>query len=466
MTAVVGCQGFAGPDVVRTGWKPVSRTCPFDLEATAARPGERTMDLSKLPRLSRTNTPQNDAGAPGGDGGPIGYQPPAAYRSYRDGDEGPLSVLDIFLAVGVGLLFMFLGQSYGKHLLGNKGVYPEITGTGYVWSAPHPKAGQPILPGELSPENKKNFDQQVAGRRLGIVSESSLFLFGTGLAAAGLLGIAGHVRALPLRARQAAATVGLFATAAGVAYALWAVVTMMAGGITPIMTIVAILVGGLSLFMQVGTVRSLVGGTRSGPAPGGAFARERIAARPGGPPPAVVPPERAVHDRFAHQELRRQVFDDPAGVVGTLQGPGGRAYLLALWETTCRAAGVDPSAAPPAGLESETTQVGPYSAAVVTMPAARAGGEAAFVGIVLRSYVRQDGAVVDRSPLVLYYALERAGEAGGTTPSAGTLCEWQGGDRVTYADTVAGDFNGFRDAMRTKVQARQDAEDRPALRSS
>ena len=176
--------------------------------------------------------------------------------------------------------------------------------------------------------------------------------------------------------------------------------------------------------------------------------------------PAAVNPERAVHNRFAHQVLRRQVFDDPARAIGTLQGPGGRKYLLDLWEATCHAAGADPAAVLPAGLESEMTQVGPYSAAIVTMPPAQTRGEAQFVGIVLRSYVRQDGAVIERSPLVLYYALELANDLAAGATTATVLCEWQGGDHVKFADAVASDFAAFREAMRQKVQLRQEAEDR------
>ena len=429
------------------------------------------MDLSKLPRRSQTSTPPNDPnavpGTPYAGGEPVAYSSSPRYRSYRDEDEGQLNFLDIFLAVGMGLLFVFLGSHYGKHLLGNKEAYPEIAGTGYVWTAPHPKAGQPILPQELSPENKAAYDQRIVGRRMAIISDSSMFLFGAALALAGLLGIAGHLWFLPPVVRQAVAGLGLVATLAGIAYALWAVVAMMGTGIIPHMTMVAILVGGVSLFMQAGALRSLVGASAdAGHSPTRAFADERVAAWPAAARPDVAAattasPERVVHHRFAHQVLRRQVFDDPARVIGTLQGPGGRKYLLDLWEATCHAAGVDPAAVPPTGLESEMTQVGPYSAAVVTMPPARARGEAQLVGIVLRSYVRQDGAVIERSPLVLYYALELAADASaGGPPAATALCEWQGGDHVKFADAVASEFAAFREAMRQKVQFRQDAEDR------
>ncbi|MDB5298142.1 MAG: hypothetical protein JWO31_4125, partial [Phycisphaerales bacterium] len=142
------------------------------------------MDLSKLPRLSSSARPPagdpNAATAPADDG-PAPEVPPPRYRVDRDVAAAPGDFLDVLLAVGVGLLFMFMGQGYGRHLLGRTDVYPPITGTGFVWSAPHPKAGQPIAPEELSPENKATYDAQVTGRRMGIVSESSLFLSGVGL---------------------------------------------------------------------------------------------------------------------------------------------------------------------------------------------------------------------------------------------------------------------------------------------
>jgi hypothetical protein len=85
--------------VTRTAGSDAGGTPPFRVN---------TMDLSKLPRLSRSTTPPGDPNAGGGraDTDPVGYQPPARYRAYDDrydGDgDGALNFLDIFLAVGMG----------------------------------------------------------------------------------------------------------------------------------------------------------------------------------------------------------------------------------------------------------------------------------------------------------------------------------------------------------------------------
>jgi hypothetical protein len=478
------------------------------------------MDLSKLPKLSQTSTPPNDAG------GPVGGPSPAAARpdyagpatpAYRPDGDGGFTAMDVFLSVGVGLLFVFLGMNYGKHLMGSAAAYPPITGTGVEWGPRHPKAGQEVLPDELDPPNRKAYDDRVVGRRMGIVSESSLFLFGLALILAGLLGVVGRVGAVPLAVRRGAMWVGLAATAAGLCYALYATVAMLGNGITPIMTMMSLLVGGMTLFVQAGAVRALGGMVDSGRDGGGRAGDGRVgggrdgvghdgtgrdrggwvggtagpdaptiswrpsagvpAAGPsaGGATTARVPasPARQVHQRFAHEVLRRRVSESPVAVVGALQSPGGRRLLLDLWDATCRLVGTTAEATPPTGLDVETTQVGPYSAVVVTLPATTGEGEATLVGVVLRSYVRQDGAVIERQPLMLYYTLEvgkrppvdpaAAGKPSAVAvPPPTVLCEWQGSDHVRFPDVVPPAYGAFREAMRFKVQARQLAEDRTA----
>lgn len=456
------------------------------------------MDLSKLPKLSQTHTPPNDGDAASADA--HAAQPRSDYGGpstpvYRPEGEGLYTAMDVFLSVGVGLLFIFLGLNYGKYLMGSTTAYPPITGTGIVWSPGHPKAGQEVPPEELSAENKKAYDDQIVGRAMGIVSESSLFLFGVASIAAGLLGVVGHLGAVPLVARRGAMWLGVVVTGLALAYALYAAVALLGHGITPIMTLLALIVGGMTLFFQAAAARALGGGGFVvGGIPGGAVATTTYpyygtAARPTASPSSPVrsagsapvgrapamSPARLVHHRFAHQVLRQHVLGSPAQAVGALQGPGGRRLLLELWDATCRVVGARsdgpaPDAATPDGLEAEMTQVGPYSAAVVTMPPAVGEGEASFVGVVFRSYVRQDGAVIERQPLVLYYTLEvgKGGVGGPATdgnPAAGTapptvLCEWNGPDHVRFADVVPAEFGAFREAMRLKVQARQEAEDR------
>src|SRR3954452_22352749 len=149
------------------------------------------MDLSKLPKLSQTTTPVHD------DPAPVATTVNRRREPAPD-DEGLLgTALDVFLAVGMGLLFVFLGFNYARHLLGAPDIYPEIKGTGFVWGDRHPKAGQDIPVEELSPENRAAYDAKVLGRHLSIVSDSSLFLLGAALIVAALFIVIARIRVLP-----------------------------------------------------------------------------------------------------------------------------------------------------------------------------------------------------------------------------------------------------------------------------
>ncbi len=175
---------------------------------------------------------------------------------------------------------------------------------------------------------------------------------------------------------------------------------------------------------------------------------------------------RCAHFRFAHHALRQAAFENPARCVGLLQSPGSDKFLRELWDavrTHCGPAG-NPADDAPDGLAADMTQVGPYSAAMVHLPAARVKGEAYYVAMVLRSYTRADGSVVERHPLLLYYTLE-AGAGTRDDGSAKTLlCEWQGGDHVSFGDGPKADASAFREALQERVSALQKREDEQAAR--
>jgi len=122
----------------------------------------------------------------------------------------------------------------------------------------------------------------------------------------------------------------------------------------------------------------------------------------------------------------------PVLIVGLLQSPMAQRFLNDLWETVqlgCTQS-AEPGAAPepgPLGLEADMTQVGPYSAVIVTLPKPLVATEAYFVAMVLRSYVRaEDGLTIDRHPLLLYYTLEHGGLGAEGSPRT-LLGEWQAG---------------------------------------
>jgi hypothetical protein len=392
------------------------------------------MDFSKLRKLSQTTTPRNDDAA--------SADPPQPEDRDPAGDDSILTTaLDVFLALGVGIIFMFLGSEYGRFK------YTQVTGgtwhTGLFWQAPHPKANQEVTLEELSPENRAAHEQNM-------LSQSSLFLLGAAMAIAGLAMIGSKISMLPPIGRQVAAGLGVLITAAGLLYALWAMAAMFKSGVTPLLTMIAVLVGGMTLFMQAASMRAI-----------GAAPPPRRRPRPqlsiAAGATSAVSPARMAHHRFAHQTLRQEVFADPARVVGILQGPGGRVHLSQMWDNHNRAMGISAAANPDDGLNAEMTQVGPYSAVIVTMPPPQRQGEAYFAGIVLRSYVRQDGAVIQRQPVLLYYTLESTGGTGNAS-----LCEWEAGDHVGFSDSIPPQFAAFREAMWQKVMARQAAEDQLA----
>src|SRR5688500_523615 len=108
------------------------------------------MDLSKLPRLSKTDRPPSDSDGPADSsgGGAANYEAPrrpAHRRVYADDGEGGMGpFLEIWLSAGLGLLFVLLGLSYGKYVLNIGDPYPLPKGTGMVWAEGSEKAGQEV----------------------------------------------------------------------------------------------------------------------------------------------------------------------------------------------------------------------------------------------------------------------------------------------------------------------------------
>src|SRR5688572_11125959 len=107
------------------------------------------MDLSKLPRLSKTDTPPPES-TPGDSYSapttPAGYPArPPPEPQYTDDTVG--TFMDIWLSAGFGLLFVLLGLNYGRYL------YTTMSGgqysTGFVWSEGTAKAGEPVRVDEL-----------------------------------------------------------------------------------------------------------------------------------------------------------------------------------------------------------------------------------------------------------------------------------------------------------------------------
>ena len=87
------------------------------------------------------------------------------------------------------------------------------------------------------------------------------------------------------------------------------------------------------------------------------------------------PKVRCTHYKFAHQALRQAAMENPSKCVGLLQSPVAQRFLDDLWDavrTGCTQSASPGSAAEPGpqGLGADMTQVGPYSAVIVTLPQA------------------------------------------------------------------------------------------------
>lgn len=425
------------------------------------------MDMSKLPRLSRTEAPPPPSQQVGHDPHDP-PPPPPPYPDYRREDPDGLigSGVEMWMTAAIGVLFLFFGLAFAKHLFAATSPYPPIAGTGIVWSQGTPDAGKEVPPNQLAEPHKTEYFQRIEGRKLLILGDASLLAFGCALILDALVRL---LYRIGVPGRRALVGLALALTAAAVAFNLLVIAKLFAAGITPLYSFMAFAFGGLVLYLQWQLFQVPAGLSRAAPASviapsaqastaaaAAAAARQVVTQALG-----AADKPRCAHFRFAHHALRQAAFENPAKCVGMLQGPESGRFLRELWEAV--RAGCGPSATPgddaADGLESEMTQLGPYAGAMVSLPAARVRGEAHQVALVLRSYARADGSVVERHPLLLYYALEAADGTRDDGAPRTTLCEWQGGDHVSFGEGPPPDPSSFRAALQERVAAQQKRED-------
>ena len=218
------------------------------------------MDFSKLPRLSRTDTPPNEP-AP---------TPPPGRRTRRRGTSSPYdryldepppgsSGVEIWMSIGFGLLFIFLGFNYGKYLFNvGESVSGRITGTGVVVE----RRDSEGRAGGGSRRNwksryKTEYQQRIQGRRLAILSESSLFLFGVAMCWTGWSAAWRGCAAVSAGAAGGRGWSGICVTVAAVAYCLYVVVAHWRADVMARSTFVCVILGGLMLSMQFALLRAV-----------------------------------------------------------------------------------------------------------------------------------------------------------------------------------------------------------------
>jgi zinc-ribbon domain len=249
------------------------------------------MDLSKLPRLSKTETPaptpeapaatEPPAAAPGpgpvrrgafcdrcgaalrpgarfcdGCGTPVAASstPVAGYASAHvpDGGGGGIA-MDVWFSLVIGLVFLLLGRGVFSDLAQIKGPHP----TNLVWSEGTPKANQPVTPDELQPDKRKEYDAGLEAERQQALTDGSMFLFGVAL----LVDAGTRLLVwLGLPGRRMILALGILVMLAAVAFNVYTISRLMRAGITPLLSLICVAFGGYVLFTQWITFRTTPAG--------------------------------------------------------------------------------------------------------------------------------------------------------------------------------------------------------------
>jgi hypothetical protein len=436
------------------------------------------MDMSKLPRLSRTDPPPAgapDSGEPGGTpGGPPGggrRNDSGERRSdpYGYGDDPPSFLMEAWISIGLGLLLLLVCPNTLKfwssrvfHTHFAPYVHIENGEQSMVDYATLEDSNGRVVATvpyrSTTPDLSPNFWSDL------VVTVFALALLAEGIALVFSRKPPVILLALVITILATLANL-IFTFVAGGRYGALATFYPIAAGVLLPIAPVAILVGGYMAFSQWRLYRWRVVEIEPPTA---------APAAPADPTAALLgkvlggePKARCTHYKFAHQALRQAAMENPAKCVGLLQSPSAQRFLNDLWQavrTGCTQA-AEPGQAPeplPTGLEADMTQVGPYSAVIVTLPKPQFPTEAHYVALVLRSYVRAgDGLTIERHPLLLYYTLEHGGAREDGSPRT-VLAEWQAGTHLSYGDGPTADASAFRDAVREKVALLEKREDEAA----
>jgi hypothetical protein len=187
------------------------------------------MDMSKLPRLSQTNkddAPEPVAGQPG-----VAPPPPPradtveyARRDPGEYDRGYSVGAEVWISVIFAIVYMFIGFNFARYMAA------KVTGgtyhTNVNWTAGE-KAGQEV----------DYYDLQGGTAH----SDSAMFLFGLALLLEAIAMLIAHSGA---PAKKFFVGFALFVTLLATAYNLFVIVKLFGMGITPLMSVIAVAIGG------------------------------------------------------------------------------------------------------------------------------------------------------------------------------------------------------------------------------
>jgi len=190
------------------------------------------MDFSKLPKLSDTKAPERAAGAP--------ETPPESPRrgiDYHPPHPAPTGVgAEVWFGAIIGLVLMLISRTFGSYLIARltgRPFHTEVT-----WTV-GPNIGQEVP-----------YTQLDGGT---FYSDSSIFLFGAAL----MIGaVAQAALASRFRAKRAVAVVSLACMAAATAYNIFAIVLLLREGITPVMSLLCVAIGGYIVYYEWSAVKA------------------------------------------------------------------------------------------------------------------------------------------------------------------------------------------------------------------
>ena len=196
------------------------------------------MDLSKLPKLSQTPQPADNAEQTPEEASP--QTPSRSVLDYRAPEPvAPMSGGEVWFAAIVGVIFIFLSRSFPTWLI--RTLTGKAFATGVVWNV-GPKAGQPVAYWELQGHTA--------------LSDMAIFLFGIAVvfeAAMYLVWLRNSSRL------QAVTWVALAMTALATGLNLLAVSVLWSDGITPLTSLLAVAFGGWMFVQQRGLLSWLRG---------------------------------------------------------------------------------------------------------------------------------------------------------------------------------------------------------------
>jgi len=186
------------------------------------------MDMSKLPRLSDTRRQEEEAAAAAAgtpNPAPLATPPPQhPYAEREPLDVGYSVGAEVWISLILGVVFMFMGATFARFAAA------KLTGkefhTNVNWTA-----------GEKQGQEVAYFDLQGGTA----YTESGMFLFGLALVLEGISLLAAHMGAPGKRALVGFA---LFVTLSATVYNLFCMMKLFSAGVTPLMTVLAIAIGG------------------------------------------------------------------------------------------------------------------------------------------------------------------------------------------------------------------------------